>query len=359
VGGSGDSDSDSDSVDDSNKKGDQVLGSVVTSEKAANNNLAPRNSVANNRNYDALICKKQETTTDEEGAGNKNSETKRCALVVGTMPFLPDDDDMLKCANCGKDGDGLKLCNACKEVKYCSVACQKRHRPKHKTHCRKRAAELHDEALFREPPPKEDCPICFLPLPRQNQTSYQTCCGKNLCCGCVYAAYAVSDACPFCREPMPSVAEMHKLTQRRIEANDAVAWQARGMDYTMCDGSFPQDKKKAIKLWYRAAEFGSINAHVSLGHAYANGEGVEVDTKKAKHHWEIAAMGGDDIARTDLALIEGKARNYRRAAKHLVIAASRGHEKALTMVRKQYSIGNGIVTKDEFEKTLRAYIRSL
>jgi hypothetical protein len=26
--------------------------------------------------------------------------------------------------------------------------------------------ELRDEALFKDPPPKEDCPICFLPMPR-------------------------------------------------------------------------------------------------------------------------------------------------------------------------------------------------
>jgi hypothetical protein len=34
-----------------------------------------------------------------------------------------------------------------------------------KKECKLRAAELHDEALFKDPPPKEDCPICFLPMP--------------------------------------------------------------------------------------------------------------------------------------------------------------------------------------------------
>jgi len=276
--------------------------------------------------------------------------------AVGIMhddALSSDDDDMLKCANCGKDGDGLKLCNACKEVRYCSVACQKNHRPKHKKHCKKRAAELHDEALFREPPPKEDCPICFLPLPRQTQTSYLTCCGKNLCHGCVYAAYAVSHACPFCREQRPSKTEVHKLMEGRMEANDPLAWQARGTDYSIGDARFPQDKKKAIKFWSRAAELGSIEARFSLGHAFITGEGVEADTKKAKYHLEIAAIGGSDIARTGLAHIEARARNYDRAAKHFMIAASRGREEALTMVRKQYSIGQ--CTKEEFEKTLRAY----
>jgi hypothetical protein len=33
--------------------------------------------------------------------------------------------------------------------------------------CKQCAAELHDEAIFKEPPPKEDCPICFLPMPEK------------------------------------------------------------------------------------------------------------------------------------------------------------------------------------------------
>ena len=73
------------------------------------------------------------------------------------------------CANCGKGEEesvSLKNCVACKMVKYCSRDCQKAHRSQHKKECRKRAAELHDEALFTQPPPQlEDCPICFQPLP--------------------------------------------------------------------------------------------------------------------------------------------------------------------------------------------------
>jgi len=32
---------------------------------------------------------------------------------------------------------------------------------------KQRAAELHDEALFKDPPTNEDCPICFLPMPKE------------------------------------------------------------------------------------------------------------------------------------------------------------------------------------------------
>ena len=71
------------------------------------------------------------------------------------------------CAECGKEEGGvsLKTCKSCKLVKYCNADCQKNHWTKHKKLCKKRAAELCDEALFKDPPPKEDCPICFLPMP--------------------------------------------------------------------------------------------------------------------------------------------------------------------------------------------------
>src|SRR6056300_111922 len=95
------------------------------------------------------------------------------------------------CANCGKgeeEGGVLKNCVACKMVKYCSRDCQKAHRPQHKKECRKRATELHDEALFKQPPLEEDCPICFMRVPSLGTgTIFKSCCGKVICSGCIYA----------------------------------------------------------------------------------------------------------------------------------------------------------------------------
>ena len=106
-------------------------------------------------------------------------------------------------------------------VKYCNVKYQKNHWTKHKKECKRRAAELHDEALFKVPPPKEDCPIsfasyqcpmpinliCRASLPPETLTSvpihdfalaneelakmetkhYFKCCGKSICGGCVHS----------------------------------------------------------------------------------------------------------------------------------------------------------------------------
>ena len=117
------------------------------------------------------------------------------------------------CANCGKgeeSSEDLKSCTACKLVRYCNRDCQIAHRPVHKKLCKKRAAELHEEALFEQPPNNEDCPICFLPLPLHvNQKVYMACCGKELCLACVDEAdqrHKHNRApCVFCRTPAPSV----------------------------------------------------------------------------------------------------------------------------------------------------------
>lgn len=53
-----------------------------------------------------------------------------------------------------------------------------------------RVSNPRDTLLFKQPPPREDCPICFLPLPLQltQQTKYFSCCGKVICVGCIVAA---------------------------------------------------------------------------------------------------------------------------------------------------------------------------
>ena len=44
----------------------------------------------------------------------------------------------------------LKKCTACKMVKYCNRDCQVAHRARHKKECKKRAAEIYDETLFKD-----------------------------------------------------------------------------------------------------------------------------------------------------------------------------------------------------------------
>ena len=127
-------------------------------------------------------------------------------------------DVSLVCANCGKgeeESHKLKNCTACKLVKYCNRECQIAHRSQHKKECRKRATELHDIQLFKQPLQLGDCPICFVRIPSLDPTGkkYQTCCGKVICSGCNYAPLydnqgnkvdnEKQNECPFCRVVAP------------------------------------------------------------------------------------------------------------------------------------------------------------
>ena len=265
------------------------------------------------------------------------------------------------CASCGiAEGDGVKLknCTACYLVRYCGVECQKEHRPKHKRACKKRAAELRDELLFKQPESSHhgDCPICCLPLSLDMEKSTMMwCCSKVICNGCHYANLKreieanQERKCPFCRHPLPkSQAEGDKQRMKRIEANDPAAIREVGLMRNK-EGNC----KNAFEYWTKAAELGDVVSHYQLSRSYRDGEGVEKDKKKEVHHAEQAAICGHPEARNDLGIIEYKNGRHERAVKHWMIAAKLGLDESLANL-KQY-IEHGMVSKEDFAATLRAH----
>jgi hypothetical protein len=129
-------------------------------------------------------------------------------------------------------------------VKYCNANCQKNDWSKHKTDCKRRAAELRDKALFKDPPPKDECSICFLPMPEKlkcyaslrpatllsmpiydltmanqrlvtkSMKEYYSCCGKSICVGFIdsLCKSGNSGKCVFCNSNPGG-----QTTQERIE----------------------------------------------------------------------------------------------------------------------------------------------
>ena len=271
------------------------------------------------------------------------------------------------CASCGKEeGEdiNLKACVACKLVKYCNRECQIAHRPQHKKACKKRAAELHDGALFKDPPPPEDCPICCLPLPGTEETMFRACCGKVICDGCCFAAMEGDcergkkqediGMCPFCRMPPVHLDEEEVARVKKVmERGNADAYSQLALCYSTVSNGVPQDYTKANELYLKAGELGDAVAYYNLGQSYKNGLNVDRDDQKAKYFYELAAMRGEVNARYNLGMIEGRAGNHGRAMKHLLIAAKSGNKLSLDKVKDGF--GAGLVAKDEYEQALRAY----
>ena len=272
-------------------------------------------------------------------------------------------DTITTCGNCGKgeeSSDDLKACTACKLVKYCNRECQIAHRPLHKKLCKKRAAELHEEALFKDPPPPEECPICFLPSWGTDRTTFQSCCGKIICNGCIHAIDVEAlgrgkiGLCAFCREPTPSSDEDEiKRLKKLMDADNSHGYHQLAGYYDRGDTGMPQDMVKANELLLRAGELGCAEAYFNLGISYYNGRGVEVDKKKANDYYELAAMNGDVDARHNLGCDELEAGSFHRAMKHYIIAARAGYKLSLDAVKAGFM--NDMVTKDEYANTLRAY----
>ena len=279
-----------------------------------------------------------------------------------------DDIDKLStdiCANCGKgeeNNDSLKACTACHMVKYCNQECQIAHRPQHKKECKKRAAELHDEKLFKQPPPEYgDCPICFLPMPSiHTGRIYMTCCGKMICSGCVYAPLyddkgneVDNEKCPFCRTPDSRSDEDIGRMNKRVDIGDIEAICIMGIYYANGMNGLSQDYGKALELWHRAGEHGHAASYNNIGNFYCKGAGVTVDKKKAIRYFELAAMRGCTGARYNVGVDEENAGNVNRALKHYMIAAESGHGNSLTAIQELYADKHA--TKEDYANALRAY----
>lgn len=236
--------------------------------------------------------------------------------------------------------------------------------------------------LFADPPGKEVCAKCLLPVP-DNLTcgvspfpatitsvpnyeyeiannklasmataAYYTCCGKIVCKGCIHHLLTNRNfaKCFFCNAKIGTDSKEIKQTNKLIDLNDVNAMCLLANSYKHGINGLQMDHDKAKDLYTRAAMLGCGNAHDSLGYIYDDEVG---DREKAKFHFEAAAMAGVVTARFNIGAREYNDGNMDRAIMHWTIAAESGCSFAMNEMITFY--GKGSIDVELIEWTLAAY----
>jgi TPR repeat protein len=159
------------------------------------------------------------------------------------------------------------------------------------------------------------------------------------------------DICVFCKANRMGKTDEENAEEimRRVEVNDASAIFMLANYYEQGSGSLRQDSARAVELYARAAELDNRKAHYSLANIYYKGG----DLKKAKLHYEAAAMAGHEIARTNLGCMEDDSGNLERAVKHWMMAASARNCDAMHNFLSAFE--DGLVSRESIDSTLTAY----
>jgi TPR repeat protein len=133
---------------------------------------------------------------------------------------------------------------------------------------------------------------------------------------------------------------------------------AQVSDYEKANSAFNrEDYKTSYNLMRSLAKKGFARAQYSLGFMYEKGKGVDLNLKKAKKWFKLAAQQGISKAQYRLGLIyrngKGGEKNYSKAIKWWELAANRGNANA------QINLGlifeNGLGVPQNYNKAIRLY----
>jgi len=204
--------------------------------------------------------------------------------------------------------------------------------------------------------PIKDFAIANQELADEVMEKYYPCCGKSICRGCVrsFCKSDNDDKCPFCNSDRGNKTEEEQVgdNMKRVEANDPTSICMLANSYHHGLNGLQQDQTKAMELYARAADLGFNKAHHHLADIYHAGGAP----KKAKFHYEAAAMAGHEMARYNLGVMECNSGNMERAIKNWTIGASAGEFDAMNHLRIGFEKGN--VSQESIDSTLAAYNNS-
>ena len=212
--------------------------------------------------------------------------------------------------------------------------------------------ELRDVELFGPLEEREECPVCFVPMPLDlSHWSHPPCCSKIICHACARAAGARRQFnCAFCRAPVSGdEALRQQQLRKRIESGDTWAMYILANNYKNGNKGLPKDDIAAMNLWLQAAELGHLPALCSISGRYVKNE-FEVRTTKeqALKLAKAAAKKGSVRGHHLLGWLEFKEQdNLVKARNHFVHAAIGGWKESLEMLKIMQR--GGMLDQDTFD----------
>jgi TPR repeat protein len=132
-----------------------------------------------------------------------------------------------------------------------------------------------------------------------------------------------------------------------MKVNDATAFYTFGTAYLNGDNKMEvsRDQEKGLPFLLRAGELGSAKSYHQLAYAYMKGYGVEKDEKKARHYFELAAIGGNVGSRHNLGVLLLKPSS--------IIQDCRWIWKFFSLkVVKQLFMNGGLATREDYQQAL-------
>ena len=128
--------------------------------------------------------------------------------------------------------------------------------------------ETANVSLFAPIPEREECPICMIPLPlEEDGITFMQCCGKTICCGCALKSMAADvkngvdpfkiGMCAFCRQAPIYSKNQVKALKKLMKMNNPKAFTHMATRYQRGDGVM-QSETKALEMRIRAAELGEL-----------------------------------------------------------------------------------------------------
>ena len=214
--------------------------------------------------------------------------------------------------------------------------------------------------LFAPITEREECPICLIPLPlEENEIRFKICCGKCICKGCMYKHILTEMKkgvprhkikCAFCCQPEST--NTNKALKKLMKRKNPTAFITMSYQYLQGEEVF-QSNTKSLEMLIRAAELGYADAFGVIASSYEHGIAVELNMSKALEFYEVAAKKGSIPAHRWIAEIQNRNGNVDEGIKHYKVAASAGCQESMDALMKCYK--HELVTKEDLAQTLYVY----